>query len=243
MFHKVFSFLGIPYKDKRNDSNANGNAGGVKIQFKYLTKDKKNKRLKEVFSNLPRFETRRLILRRIEERDCGDMFEYSADENVTRYLTWQPHTNISETKNYLSDLQKKYDSGRFYDWGLVYKEDGRLVGTCGFTSINLNKNTCEVGYVLAKKYWGRGLMPEALECVMDFAFDYFGFDKVEARFLDGNEKSKKVMLKAGMIFEKTEHNVFYIKSEYKTVHTYSITKSAFETRKNALNKIVLNKIN
>ena len=237
MFHRVFSFFNL--KIPRNHiKNADGN-----IQFKYLTKEKKNKRLKEIFANPPRLETRRLILRRIEEKDYEDMFEYSADSDVTKYLTWQPHVNIGETKTYAADLQKKYDSGKFFDWGLVSKEDGKLIGTCGFTSINLNQNTCEVGYVLTKRYWGRGLMPEAVECVINFAFDYFGFDKVEARFLDGNEQSKKVMLKTGMTFEKTEHNVFHVKGEYKTVHTYSITRNAFEIRKNALNKIVLNKVN
>jgi len=235
MFHKVLSFLGIPQfiKDDKYDN----------VEFKYMTKDRKNRKLKEIFSNLPRFETKRLVLRRIESTDCEDMFEYSADVNVTKYLTWLPHINISETRDYLSDIQKKYESGKFFDWGLVYKADGRFVGTCGFTSINLAQNSCEVGYVLSRRYWGMGLIPEALECVMDFAFNYLGFDKVEGRFLDGNKNSKKVMEKVGMTYEKIDYNVLHIKGEYKTVHTYSITKTAFENRRNALNKIVLNKIN
>ena len=234
MFHKVFSFLKIPHINK-ND--------GIETDFKYMTKERKIKKLKEVFSNLPRFETKRLILRRIEDRDCEDMFEYSADLDVTRYLTWTPHATPNETRDYITALQKRYDCGKFFDWGLVYKEDGRFVGTCGFTSINLNQNICEVGYVLSKKYWGIGLMPEALECIMDFAFDYFGFDKIEARFLEGNINSKKVMEKVGMVCEKVDRNVMHIKGENRTVHTYSITKTAFELRKNTLNKIVLNRIN
>jgi len=235
MFHKVFSIFKLPFVGKERDN--------INIEFIYLTKEKKSKKIKEVFSNLPRFETKRLVLRRIEYRDYEDMFEYSADLDVTRYLTWQPHTNIGETKNYINDLQKRYNDGKFFDWGLVYKQNGRFVGTCGFTTINLNQNTCEVGYVLAKKYWGMGLIPEALECIMDFAFGYFGFDKVEARFLDGNTNSRKVMQKVGMTYSKIDYNILHIKGEYKTVHTYSITKNEFENRKNMLNKIVLNKIN
>ena len=236
MFCRVLSFLKIPYNKKNQDSRPD-------IKFKYLTKDKKSRRLKEVFSNLPRFETKRLILRRIEESDYEDMFEYSADAEVTKYLTWKPHANIEETKNYLADLQKKYNDGKFFDWGIVYKETGKLIGTCGFTSININKNICEAGYVLAKNYWGMGIMSEALECVMDFAFNYFGFDKVEARFLEGNDNSKKVMQKAGMTYDRTERNGMHVKGEFKTVYTYSITQNAFEIRKNSLNKILLNKIN
>jgi ribosomal-protein-alanine N-acetyltransferase len=161
------------------------------------------------------------------------MYEYSADLEVTKYLTWKPHISAAETKNYIADVLKKYENGRFFDWGLVYKQDGRFIGTCGFTSINLAKNSCEVGYVLSKKYWGMGLIPEALECVMDYAFGYLGFEKIEARFIDGNENSKKVMHKIGMTFEKTERDLLHVRGEYKTVHTYSITKEAFEVRKNA----------
>jgi ribosomal-protein-alanine N-acetyltransferase len=209
-----------------------------------MTKERKIKKLKEVFSNIPRFETRRLILRRIEAGDCADMHEYSSDSDVTEYLTWNPHADMKETRDYISDVLKRYADGKFFDWGLVFKGDGRFVGTCGFTSINLNRNTCEVGYVLSKKYWGMGLVPESLECIMDFAFNYFGFDKVEARFFDGNTKSKKVMLKMGMTFEKTDKNPWYVKGEYKTVHTYSISRGTFEKQKNELNKMVLiNKLN
>ena len=236
MLHKVFSFLKIPLIRKNADDD-------IEIPFKYLTKDKKGKQLKTVFSNLPRFETKRLILRRIELRDYEDMYEYSADLDVTKYLTWTPHSNTTETRDYIVDIQKKYDAGKFYDWGLVYKADGRFVGTCGFTSINLTQNTCEIGYVLSKRYWGMGLIPEALECVMDFAFSYFGFDKIQARFLEGNIQSQKVMQKMGMVREKIEQNAMYVRGEFKNVHTYSITKYAFESRKNALNKIVLNRIN
>jgi len=199
--------------------------------FKNMTKDKKIRKIKEVFANIPRLETRRLILRRIKENDYMDIYEYSSDSEVTKYLTWYPHTSLKETKDYTNYLQKRYDSGKFFDWGLVCKDDGKFIGTCGFTSINLNKNTCEVGYVLSKKYWGKELIPESLDCVMEFAFNYFGFDKVEARYLDGNSNSRRVMQKAGMVLEKIDYNILHVKGEYKTVYTYYITKDMYNFRK------------
>ena len=196
-------------------------------------KEKKSRRIKEVFSNIPRFETERLILRKIREIDYIDMHEYSADSDVTRYLTWRPHANLSETKSYTNDLQKRYNAGKFFDWGLVHKEDGKFIGTCGLTTINLNRNVCEIGYVLAKKYWGRGLIPEALELVMDFAFVYLGFERIEGRFLEGNINSCRVMQKMGMVPDKVESNAFRINGEYTTVYNYYITREMFESRKYA----------
>jgi len=220
MFQKIFSFLG--FKDlKINDA----------FEFNNIEKDKKARKIKEVFANIPRFETQRLILRRIREIDYIDMHEYSADTEVTRYLTWQPHASLSETKNYAHDLQKRYNAGKFFDWGLVLKDEGKFIGTCGLTTINLNKNSCEVGYVLSKKYWGRGLMPEALELIMDFVFTYLEFDRIEARFLEGNMNSLRVMQKMGMVFDRIDYNLFTVRGESKNVYNYYITREMFESRK------------
>ena len=223
MLDKLFSFFNL----KKNDAPVT-NTGVMNI-----AKENKTRRIKEVFTNIPRFETPRLILRRIREIDYIDMHEYSADTEVTKYLTWRPHSTMSETKNYTNELQRRYDTGKFFDWGIVHKEDGKFIGTCGFTSINVNNNSCEIGYVLAKKYWGRGLIPEALELIMDFAFTYFKFDRIDGRFLEGNVNSRKVMLKMGMVLDKIDYNLFHIKGEYKTVHTYYITREMFEARKYA----------
>ena len=226
MFCKVFSFLNKP----RLKEGGGGEPARAETEFKYLAKSKKSKKLKEIFSVIPKFETDRLVLRRIEEGDYAGMFDYSSDLDVTKYLIWKPHTDIDETKKHIAELQKRYDSGQFYDWGMVYKKDGCFVGTCGFTSVDMGKNICEVGYVLSKKYWGMGLVPEALEPIMEFAFDYLGFEKIEARFLEGNSRSKKVMEKVGMTHAKTEHKGLFVKDGYKTVYTYSVNKEAFESR-------------
>jgi ribosomal-protein-alanine N-acetyltransferase len=174
------------------------------------------------------------VLRRILEIDYIDMYEYSADSDVTKYLVWNPHKNLEETKKYSNDLQRRYDAGKFFDWGLVHKKDGRFIGTCGLTSINLNKNSCEIGYVLAKEYWGQGLIPEALEKIMDFVFAYFEFDRIEGRFLEGNINSHRVMQKMGMILDRVDYNLWHIKGEYKNVHNYYITREMFESRKYAM---------
>ena len=219
MFDKVLSFFrGYNYNGKDDTAD-----------FKDLPKEKKGKKIKEIFSDIPVFETPRLILRRIRVSDYADMYEYSSDSEVTKYLTWYPHKSLNESKEYAEYLQKRYNDGKFFDWGIEYKGSGKFIGTCGFTTINLNNNQAEVGYVLSKGYWGQGIIPEALRVIMEFGFNYLGFDKIEARFLDGNEKSFKVMKKMGMTFERILYNSLHIKGEYKTVHTYSISREKFNS--------------
>ena len=220
MFQRVFSFFNL----KRNN----------RIKLSSAEKELKSRRIREVFSNIPRLETQRLILRRIREIDYIDMHEYSADAEVTKYLVWQPHKTIEETKKYTGELQQRYAEGKFYDWGLVHKADSKLIGTCGLTTINLNKNSCEIGYVLSKKYWGQGFIPEALGIIMDFAFTYLDFERIEGRFFEGNEKSCRVMQKMGMVFDRVDYKLFHIKGEYKNIYNYYITREMFEEKKYAL---------
>ncbi|MFA6948408.1 MAG: GNAT family N-acetyltransferase, partial [Eubacteriales bacterium] len=73
-------------------------------------------RLRKIFSRIPELETQRLILRRMRPSDADDMYEYSRDPEVTRYLLWSPHPSRDYTKRYLEQLQSEYRLGEFYDW-------------------------------------------------------------------------------------------------------------------------------
>ena len=75
-----------------------------------------------------------------------------------------------------------------------------MVGTCGFTKINERDNSVEIGYVLSKKYWKQGIMPEAAKVVLEY-LKSLGFVRIEAKHKVENAKSGKVMQKIGMKYE------------------------------------------
>ena len=195
--------------------------------YTLITGKRGKESLRQVFANPPHIETPRLLLRKMLVSDAMDMYEYSREPIITQYLTWHPHTSYEQTRDYLKYLQKKYADGSFYDWGIQYKADGKFIGTCGFTSIDLANNSAEVGYVLSNKYWGAGLMPEAVMSVLHFGFTTFGFNKIVGKFMNGNDNSCKVMQKCGMTFERTMKNSMFIKGEYKTIHIFSVNKERF----------------
>ena len=102
-----------------------------------------------------------------------------------------------------------------------------MIGTCGFTRIDCKKSLGEVGYVLNKNYWGQGLAPEALQRVVQFAFEVLGLNRVESRFMEGNIPSRKVMEKAGMTFEGFAHEPLMAKGKSVAVGVCSISKDAY----------------
>lgn len=186
-----------------------------------------DRKIKEVFKNIPDIETERLILRKIRESDAEDMFEYSSSSEVTRFLTWSPHKTPNETLRYIKLLEKKYSLGAFWDFGLEYKENGKYIGTCGFTSFDCDTNSAEIGFVINPAYHGMGLAVEASRAVMKFGFAVFDLDCICARFIVGNSSSERVMQKLSMQYVTTYEHSYFIKGEYKTVVEYKITKKGF----------------
>ncbi len=174
------------------------------------------------FSHLPELHTDRLILRKMLVSDAADMFEYARREDVTRYLTWNPHPDRLYTREYLEYIGGRYSAGMFYDWAIEYEPDRKMIGTCGFTAFNCTHDSAEVGYVLNPAYWGKGIASEALARVLRFGFEKLHLHRIEAKFMNGNERSRRVMEKAGMTFEGYQRDAMRVKGLYVTVGVCSI---------------------
>ena len=182
-----------------------------------------------IFSSIPRFETEHLLLRRMKVEDAEDMFEYACSAEVTRYLTWNPHADVPNTREYLTYVQKQYEAGEFYNWALIYKPDMKMIGTCGFTSFDDDNNSAEIGYVVNPAYQDRGLATEAVKEVIAFGFQKLGLNRIEAKYIEGNEASRRVMEKCGMSYEGTHRSALLIKGEYKTISVCALLRDEFLT--------------
>jgi len=184
--------------------------------------------LKSIFRDPPILHTDRLILRRMEMKDSGDMFEYACDPFVTRYLTWEPHPDEVYTRRYLSYIGGRYKAGEFYDWALILKDENKMIGTCGFTRIDYKKKIGEIGYVINKRYWGQGLATEAAIQVIQFAFTVLQLKHLEARYMERNIASRRVMEKAGMHYDGLLNKPLSIKGQNIPVGVCSMTDSDFQ---------------
>lgn len=192
----------------------------------------KREEIYRIFSNIPTMQTERLTLRRLMVSDARDMYEYSKDEEVTRYLTWEAHPDPSYTREYLQYLGTHYNVGDFFDWGVVLASEDKMIGTCGFTRFDYNNNCGEVGYVINPAYRGRGIAVEALESVMQFGFEELGLNRIEAKFMEGNDASMRVMEKVGMTFEGYHRSSMLVKGEYRTIGVSAILRDEYFARNN-----------
>ena len=159
----------------------------------------------------------------MKQSDYNDMYDYACRSDVTRYLTWDPHSDREFTRRYLSYVESCYREGTFFDWALQYKGDGHMIGTCGFTSFNYDARSAEIGYVINPRYHGRGIATEAARRVVSFGFDSLDLHRIEAHYMVGNDASRRVMEKAGMRFEGVHRESMFVKDGYASIGVCAIT--------------------
>ncbi|MBQ8402796.1 MAG: GNAT family N-acetyltransferase [Clostridia bacterium] len=186
-----------------------------------------NKSELSLFKKIPVITTERLVLRKMLPADADDMFEYAQNPIVTQFLLWEPHVSRKFTHSYLKFVQSQYASCGFFDWALTLAENGKMIGTCGFASIDLENDTGEIGYVINPDFWGAGYATEALQRVMSFGFGVLGLHRLYVRIMMGNAASERVAKKCGMRHEATLYSSLLVKGEYRTIKIYAILRDEF----------------
>lgn len=151
---------------------------------------------------------------------------WAADEDVTKYLMWQPHSSIQVSQSVTDDWVRQYKNDDFYQWAIVLKENGdEPIGGISVVHMNEKVEMAHIGYCLGKKWWHQGIMSEALKAVMDFLFDVAGFNRIESRHDPNNPNSGKVMQKCGMKYEGTLRRADWNNQGICDACYYSILKS------------------
>lgn len=183
----------------------------------------------DIFDRSPKIETERLLLRHMKLSDARDMYDYARRPEVTRYLLWAPHDSLEYTRAYLKQVERCYRQGTFHDFGVILKENNRLIGTCGFARIDEPNSTAEAGYVLNPDYWGKGLATEALRAVIALGFEKRGFNRIESRYMVDNLASRRVMEKSGMTFEGIHRQSIFVRDGYEDIGICSILKQDYSS--------------
>ena len=177
------------------------------------------------FSCLPSLETQDLLLRRPRMKDAADIYAYASDANVARYVLWEPHRTVSETRSCLRDLIRRARAGYPSSWVITEKSSGKVIGTIGFIWYSAENSSAEVGYSLSATYWNHGYATQALRAIVKEAFASLPLNRLEAQHDLRNPASGRVMQKCGFRQEGILRSRIFNKGEYVDVALYAILKS------------------
>lgn len=145
-------------------------------------------------------ETERLILRPFRQEDLQDFYEYASVEGVGEMAGWRHHGSIEESQEIL-DMFINEDK----TFAIVLKENGKVIGSLGVEKYGMEEALTEfndylgreIGYVLSKEHWGKGLMPEAASAIIDYLFGSLDLDFLTCGYYDFNSQSRRVQEKCG----------------------------------------------
>ena len=147
-------------------------------------------------------QTERLILRAWRESDLDDFYEYASVDGVGQMAGWTPHKSKEESSVILGHF-----ISRKHTFALEY--NGKVIGSLGLEAYNeanypelASLCGCEIGYVLSKNYWGKGLMTEAVKAVIDYLFYEENLDFILVGHFDHNKRSARVIEMCGFKYVK-----------------------------------------
>ncbi|MCO5192260.1 MAG: GNAT family N-acetyltransferase [Anaerolineae bacterium] len=180
--------------------------------------------IQNVFGDLPEVTTERLRLRKLRIEDIDAVYAYASDPQVSRYTLWSTHRTSAESKAYIKAVLDQYAAGEVAVWALERSADGVCIGTGGFVSWQPQHRRAEIGYALARAYWGVGYGTEAARAFIEFGFEQMQCHRIHAFCSPENIASWRVMEKAGMLFEGTMRGYVQVDNQPQDLRVYAILR-------------------
>lgn len=164
----------------------------------------------------PTLETSRLILRPIELNDAESIFAYAKNPNVCKYTLWETHQSVQDSLSYIKDyIFDYYSKGVPEPFGITLKENPHtVIGTVGCFWTSKQAKAMELAYAIGEENWGKGLVAEASQVVMDYCFKEFSLKRIQARCKVENKASSRVMEKIGMTYEGTLKSAIFHRKKF-----------------------------
>ena len=171
-------------------------------------------------------ETDRLTLRPWCEADAETLYCLACDPEVGPSAGWMPHTSAEHSREIIRTMLSKPTV-----WA-VCEKDGHPIGNIHLdfdTTLREHDGECELGYWLGRPFWGQGLMTEAAQVLLQYAFDVLDVPAVWSGYYEENTKSRRVQEKLGFVHHRTE-KIPSVSNEIKTVHRTCLTREIWEER-------------
>jgi ribosomal-protein-alanine N-acetyltransferase len=151
--------------------------------------------LKRTFTPFPILATERLTLRQLVSNDDQEIFSLRSDSEINKYLDRQISHTIDDARDFINKVNENIKKSDSLYWAITLGDKNILVGTICLFGFSDENYKCEIGYELLTNFQGQGIMTEALEKVIDYAFNTINVKKIEASLHRANQSSIKLLEK------------------------------------------------
>ena len=168
--------------------------------------------------------SKKFILRPYRKSDLISLVKNLDNKKVSRYMSKVPFPyKIKDGKKWIERCLQKNKKGKKKKVIFAIEINGEVAGSIGLDPIKI-KHKAEIGYWLAEKYWGNGIMSEALRIMTNLGFEKLKLKRMQAHVFSENESSKKVLKKNGFQLEGRLKKYFFKNNKYSDCFLYAKTK-------------------
>lgn len=184
-----------------------------------------------IFSHFPVLTTNRLILRQIRPEDFKSVFDIFSRPEVTDFYNLDSFQTDEPAKALVDSFIQRFHNKQGIRWGISFKGDTKLIGTCGLQNLVIQHSRAEIGYDLNPDFWRTGIMSEAIKEILRYCFNIVRLNRIEALCMQGNYASISLLKKCNFQLEGTVRQYAYWKGHYHDLILLSLIRSDFKTNR------------
>ena len=166
----------------------------------------------------------RVSLRRLTAADAPALYEIFSHPEVMRYWSRPAMTDLNQADQLLTEVLADYQSGNSLPLGIERNGDKLLVGNCTLFHFHEASRRAEIGYALGRPHWGLGLMHEALQALLGYAFDHLALNRLEADIDPRNTLSARSLERLGFLKEGHLRQRWIVNSEVSDTWLYGLLR-------------------
>lgn len=170
---------------------------------------------------IPELHTERLHLRKMKVSDSSSLFKIWSDPEVTKFMNINCFTDENQAKDMIKLLDELSQDNKAIRFSIIEIESNEIIGSCGYNSIDFENAKAEIGYDIARAFWGRGYASEAICSLLDYAFSSLKLNRIEAKVEPANVNSVKVLQRLNFTFEGTLRQYEKVNGKFNDLNMYS----------------------
>ena len=149
----------------------------------------------------PTLKTPRLRLTEVQVEHAPAIFEILSNPEVLKYYGMDPFQELAQAENIVQHFKNNFDIKRGLRWAIINNQDNRFVGTIGLNNLSLGMKKAEVGFEIHPDFWRSGITSEALQAILDYAFEELDLHRMGAVTFLANDASIGLLKKQGFLEE------------------------------------------
>lgn len=174
------------------------------------------------FRPFPILETERLVLREVTNNDVHALFEMRANPIVMQHIDRPLAKTLDDAQKLIDIIKDLLTKNNGITWVITFKGENKMIGTYGFWRLQKEHYRAEIGYLLHQDYWGKGIMQEAMEIGINYAFNTLKVHTIEANINPNNLASIKLAERNGFVREAYFKDIYFSNGKFIDTTIYTL---------------------